>query len=225
MNRARGAMASSGQLSYQLLKSAADPSFEQFFRIYAESIHAREQKPKELIAKMVARRDYKIFLQKLDGDVTGFSIMFAPPGEDFCLLEYMAVDSSRRNTGLGGRLFLHTTQAMGTPGGAPLPMLLEVDSDREPSPDQQMRKRRLEFYKRLGCLRVAALPYILPLVGTGAVPEMFLLVHAPAEARFIPKSQLRHWLAVIYEKVYSCPPNDPRIARMLEGVSDPAGLK
>jgi acetyltransferase (GNAT) family protein len=225
MNYARGAMAPSGRLSYQLLKSAADPSFEEFFRIYVESIHPREQKPKSLIAKMTGRPDYRIFLQNEGEDVTGFSIVFAPPREEFCLLEYMAIDSRRRSSGLGGQLFQHTTQAMVTPQGAPLPMVLEVDSDREPSDDQPLRTRRLEFYKRLGCLRVAKLSYILPLAGQGAVPEMYLLVHASPELRAMRKSELQRWLAVIYETVYACRPDDPRIARMLVDVPDPAVLE
>jgi GNAT superfamily N-acetyltransferase len=218
-------MASSGWLSYQLLNSPGDPSFEEFFGIYAESIHPREQKPKALIAEMAARSDYKIFVQKeKDHDVTGFSIVFAPPGEKFCLLEYMAVDSGRRNSGLGAKLFLHTAQSMTAPDGALLPMLLEVDSDSEASADQQLRARRLAFYRRLGCLRVDKLSYILPLAGKGAPPEMFLFVHASPEIRAIQKSELQHWLEVIYATVYSCRPDDPRIGKMLEGVPDPAAL-
>lgn len=213
-------MASSGRLSYQLLNSANDPSFEEFFRIYAESIHPREQKSKSLIARMTARADYKFFVQKDDGRVTGFSIVFAPEKETFCLLEYMAVDATRRDSGLGGQLFLHSAEAMATPEGVPLAMLLEVDSDREASADRQLRARRLAFYKRLGCLRIDNLSYILPLAGAGAPPEMFLLVHASPEIRTIQKSELRHWLEVIYETVYGCRPGDRRIARMLEGAPD-----
>jgi ribosomal protein S18 acetylase RimI-like enzyme len=218
-------MASSERLSYRQLSSANDPSFEEFFRIYAESIHPREQKPKPLIAQMTARPDYKVFVQKEDDRVRGFSIVFAPPGEKFCLLEYMAVDAARRDSGLGGQLFLHSAQAMMSPGGEPRLMLLEVDSDREATADRQLRSRRLAFYQRLGCLRVDKLSYILPLAGDGAPPEMFLLAHAPQEIRSIQKSELRHWLQVIYETVYGSRPDDVRIARMLEGVSDPATLE
>ena len=222
---ARGAMVSSSHLSYQLLNSATDPSFEEFFRIYAESIHPREQKPKALIARMVTLPDYRLFVQKEDDRAMGFSIVFAPAKENFCLLEYMAVDSSRRNSGLGAKLFLHSAHAMAASAGAPLPMLLEVDSDREASADRLLRTRRLNFYRRLGCLRIDELSYILPLAGEGAPPEMFLLLHASPEVLAIQKSELRHWLEVIYETVYGCRTDDPRIARMLEGVFDPVKLE
>jgi ribosomal protein S18 acetylase RimI-like enzyme len=217
-------MAIPDQLTYQMLVSADDPSFEDFFRIYAEAIHPREQKSKALISKMVSRSDYKILVQIKNGFAVGFSIVFAPAGESFCLLEYMAVDSGHRNSGFGGKLFQRTMEESVSRQGVPLPMLLEVDSDREASADREMRERRLQFYKKLGCLRVENLSYILPLPGKDPVPEMFLLVCAPAIVSGIRKPQLEHWLGVIYQTVYNCAPGDPRIVRMLEGVPDPVKL-
>lgn len=212
------------QETYESLISADAPTFEDFFRIYAESIVARERKPKELIARMIGLPDYKVLIQKIHGTVVGFSMLFAPAEETFCLLEYMAVHSVHRNAGLGRKLFLRTLQDSVSKRGEPLPVLLEVDSDREASPDREMRKRRLQFYKRLGCLRVEGLSYVLPLRGEGPTPEMDLLVHLPSQGSAIREAQLRHWLGVIYQRVYQCPPDDPRIDRMLEGVSDPVKL-
>jgi hypothetical protein len=217
-------MAIPDQVTYEALVSAGDPSFEDFLRIFAEAIHPREQKSKALISKMVSRPDYKILLQKKNGFAVGFSIVFAPAAESFCLLEYMAVDSGHRNSGFGGKLFQRAMQDSVSSHGVPLPMLLEVDSDREASADREMRQRRLQFYKRLGCLRVENLSYILPLPGKDPVPDMFLLVCAPKNVSAIPKPQLEHWLGVIYQTVYNCAPGDPRIDRMLEVVPDPVKL-
>jgi hypothetical protein len=217
-------MAIPDQVTYQALVSPEDPFFDDFFRIYSESIEPREQKPRAVIAKMVTRPDYKIILQIEKGLAVGFSILFEPAGENFCLLEYMAVESSHRNSGFGGKLFRRTMENCVSSGGIPLPALLEVDSDREISAGQEMRKRRLQFYRRLGCMRIDSLPYILPLAGKGPVPEMFLFVYAPGNFSTIRKPQLEHWLGVIYETVYNCAPNDSRISTMLKGVSDPVKL-
>ena len=158
------------------------------------------------------------------GVAVGFSMLFAPAKETFRLLEYMAVDSGHRDSGLGCKLFLRTLQDSLSNRGEPLPVLLEVDSDRKASAHQETRKRRLQFYKRLGCLRVHGLSYILPLPGEGPLPEMDLLVHLPTSFSAIRESQLRHWVGVIYQSVYNCPPDDPRIVKMLEAVSDPVKL-
>ena len=215
---------------YQLLVSADDASFGELYRIYAESMTLREQKPRAVIAKMVGRSDYKVLLQKKSDVVIGFSILFVPEKETFRLLEYMAVERGFRNSGAGSRLFSRVLQDSVSPRGERLPLLLEVDSDREASADREMRRRRQQFYRRLGCWRVQGLAYILPLPGEGAPPEMDLMMHAPADFISIRKAQLRHWLEAIYAGVYDCAPGDcapgdPRIAQMMAGVSDPVTLE
>lgn len=217
-------MVTPDQETYQSLVSADDSSFEDFFRIYAESIQPREQKPRALISRMVERTDYKVLVQKINGATVGLSILFAPVDEDFRLLEYMAVESGHRNSGLGGKLFLRTLQESVSRRGSALPVLLEVDSDREASADRETRRRRLQFYKRLGCRRVEDLSYILPVPGKGPPPKMELLVYLPASVTAIREPQLKHWLGVVYQSVYNCPHDDPRIVEMLESVSDPVKL-
>lgn len=217
-------MATASPITFQLLSPTDELAFEAFFRIYQESIHPREQKSKASISKMAARPDYQIILEKQDGGVVGFSILFAPAGENFRLLEYMAVDSGHRNSGLGGEMFRQTVRRSVSQGGEPLPLVLEVDSDHEASPDRAERTERLRFYKRLGCLRIDSLSYLLPLAGKDKPPEMVLLLHVPEKFHAITKAELRRWLTTIYRTVYDCLPEDPRIEQMLEGVPDPPKL-
>src|SRR5437762_12513792 len=108
---------------------------------------------------MVRTPEYRVWVIQDAGHVTGFSILFLPPAERFALLEYMAVAAERRNHGLGSELFKQTVV------GAVTPILLEVDSDREACADRQIRTRRQQFYRRLGCVRISGLHYILPLPG------------------------------------------------------------
>jgi len=217
-------MTARDQETVYALSSAADPCFEEFFRIYSESIQPREQKPRHLISRLVGSGDYRVLLQKQHSETIGFSIVFAPQTEAFRLLEYMAVDGRHRNSGLGQRLFQRVVQESVSTRGEPLPLLVEVDSDREASPDRAMRKRRLQFYRRLGCLCVEGLPYIPPIPGEGPLPEMDLLVHLPASAPRISRAQLRQWLEIVYERVYYRRRDDPRIAQMMEFVADPLSL-
>lgn len=195
-----------------------DRSFEELYRIYTESISTREQKPRAQIAAIALRPDYKILLAKRSGTVIGFSVLFLPARETFCLLEYMAVETMHRNAGVGASLFRHSLQA------AALPMLLEVDSGSGNSPDQAIQCRRQQFYRRLGCRRIEGISYLLPLPGEGPPPEMDLLVHISDAIGSLPKSTLEHWLKVVYQQVYGCSPDDVRIVRMMEAVADPARL-
>jgi hypothetical protein len=111
------------------------------------------------------------------------------------------------------------------PGGRKLPVLLEIDSDREASSDRAIRTRRERFYRRLGCLRIAGLHYLMPLAGEGAPAEMDLLVYAGEPLGRLGRSELRRWLEIIYRDVYRCSPDDPRLARMVADLPDPVRLE
>jgi GNAT superfamily N-acetyltransferase len=198
--------------TFELLDTADGAAFEDLYRIYSESIAVQEQKSRDQIAAMIGRPDYRVLLAKRSGRTVGFSILFAPPGEPFALLEYMAIREADRGGGIGAELFRRCLPDV--------PMLVEVDSDR--SGDQAVNHRRILFYRRVGCRRIEGLSYLLPLPGPPA--EMELMIYIPSTIDPIPKSTLEGWLKVIYRDVYGCPPDDPRIARMLEPVADPVRL-
>jgi ribosomal protein S18 acetylase RimI-like enzyme len=202
------------------LVSSSGQTFDEFYRIYLESISTRERKPKIQISAIVLRSDYQVLLLNKNDVIAGFSILFTPPNESFCLLEYMAVDSAYRNLGLGKTLFFQSLQTVFKKQGI-VPCLLEVDSDRERAADQETRRKRQRFYRSLGCLRIERLSYVLPLQGEGSPPEMDLFIYYPGLIPKIGKRALEHWLKVIYSKVYECSPDDSRIAPMLEVVGDP----
>lgn len=218
-------MAVRSPIVFQSLGVGDDASFAEVYRLYAEAIDPREQKPRDQLAALRGRPDYEILLARKGGRIVGFSVLFVPPGEPFCLIEYMAIEAAERGGGVGAELFRKSREiAAARQGGRPIAMLLEVDSDRIPSPVRGLCEKRQRFYRRLGCVRIEGLPYELPLSMEGAPPEMDLLVYLPPEREKLAKSELKHWLQVIYRKVYGCAPDDPRPRRMLEAVADPVGL-
>jgi len=174
---------------------------------------------------MVRAPECRVWVMKDAGRVTGFSIVFVPPAERFALLEYMAVAPEWRNRGVGSALFKQTVERTVSPQRPSLPILLEVDSDREAGGDQLIRTRRQQFYRRLGCVRIAGLRYLLPLSGEGPAPAMDLMVYTAQPLRQLPKAELERWLRTIYRDVYRCSADDPRIAQMLQDVSDPVRLE
>jgi GNAT superfamily N-acetyltransferase len=216
-------------MKLEQLASSEGETFRQLYAIYAASIAAREQKREGWIAAMIEDPEYRVWVAKAGGLVRGFSILFVPAAGGFALLEYMAVAPDQRNHGLGAELFRQTVEQAVTTDDRKLPVLLEVDSDREASSDRALRTRRERFYRRLGCLRIAGLRYLMPLGGEGAPPEMDLLVYraeplgGPARSE-VPRSQVTSWLETIYRDVYHCAPDDPRLAQMVAGLPDPVLL-
>jgi GNAT superfamily N-acetyltransferase len=210
---------------FQSLDAGDDGFIAEVYRLYAEAFDPREQKSRDQLAALRGRPDYEILVARRGGRIVGFSVLFVPPGEPFSLLEYMAVEAAERGGGVGAELFRQSrATAAARQGGRPVAMLVEVDSDRITSPAQELCEKRQRFYRRLGCLRIEGLPYELPLPMEVTPPEMDLLVHLPPERTALAKSELEHWLQVVYRKVYGCAPDDSRPRRMLERVVDPVGL-
>ena len=216
-------------VTLEQLASSEGETFRQLYAIYAASIAAREQKREGWIAAMIDAPAYRVWVAKAGGLVRGFSILFVPAAGGFALLEYMAVAPAERNHGLGAELFRRTMEQAVSPEGRSLPVLLEIDSDREASPDRALRTRRERFYRRLGCLRIAGLRYLMPLAGEGSPPEMDLLIYrAEPSGRLarseVPRSEVKQWLETIYRDVYHCAPDDPRLAQMMAALPDPVLL-
>jgi GNAT superfamily N-acetyltransferase len=212
-------------MKVEQLDSSAGESFRQLYAIYAASIAAREQKDEAWIASMIGRPTYRVLVSRADGVVRGFSILFLPAARGFALLEYMAVAPGERNHGLGAELFRRAREYAVTPDGRALPMLLEIDSDREASSDRAIRTRREGFYRRLGCRRIAGLRYLMPLAGEGPVPEMDLFIHTSEAGGGVARADVGRWLETIYHDVYRCSADDPRIAQMLAALPDPVPLE
>lgn len=201
------------------LQNGDEQSFNAFFAIYESSLVQREQKTKREIKEMCYYSEYTILLASENGVVIGFSIIFMAQDNSFCLLEYIAIAQTHRSSGKGGELFIKSYDHISSKKNN-IPMLIEVDSNREISPDQIIREKRQQFYKRLGCKYIKNLDYIFPLPGSGQAPQMDLLLYQSNSLDILKKSELTHWLKVIYQQVYHCQADDIRINQMLKNIPD-----
>ncbi len=216
-------MMSSGSTCRRMV-SPGDVAFGPLLEIYAEAIPARERKAPEALAGMVGREDYLVLVMESQGRILGFSLLLCPLGENFFLLEYMAVESAHRDQGLGGLLFRESLAAARA-GAADRWCLVEVDSLRDPGEGSVQRSRRQRFYRREGCRQVDRLAYLLPLPGADAPPAMDLFVHQPGPPSVaVPLAIVERWLKTIYRDAYGCAPGDGRIQEMLRDLGDPVAL-
>jgi predicted N-acetyltransferase YhbS len=123
------------------------------------------------------------------------------------LLEYMAVRIGCRGQGVGTELFNKGLDALKDDSI----LLLEVDSDRFSSNDHHQRVDRKRFYRRLGCLEVGGLTYVMPLAA--AAPPMNLLARGVSSGT-VDRDTLTEWLTTVYVEVYGLSASDPRIGAM-----------
>jgi ribosomal protein S18 acetylase RimI-like enzyme len=204
--------------TFELMNPANINKFDCIYDIYLKTIPKSERKSYSKIKEMLTNQSYRIFYVQIENKVVGFSILFVF-NNCFGLLEYMAIDPSTQGLGIGSRLFNFTTEQL-LKENPKLIILLEVESDKYLSDDLEIRQKRLSFYRRLGCLQIDNLTYILPLKTKEQPPEMYILVFTKLIRREISKSELHNCLKIIYKNVYGCSEDDFRITHMLRNADD-----
>lgn len=210
------------QLFIETLCKKNRDGFDEFYTIYSISFPLSEQKSKEELLKMLHSPCYTIFISKNNNKITGFCIIFHSLQTSFYLLEYMAVDTTQRNSGIGSKLFSYATRQIFSKNGIK-PLLIEIDSSEEKSDEQAIREKREQFYKKLGCRKINQFDYILAIKNEKTAPPMKLLVYH-TKMQNVLKPQLQEWLEDIYMLVYGCARDDERIAKMLCNVPQTLNL-
>ena len=187
--------------------SAKGAEMDQVLHLYRGAIPARERKAEIAIRGMIASPTHRLEIADIDGEIAGFFLLYQ--GEAVSLLEYLVTAEAVRGRGLGAELYRRARLL-----ALPRPLLVEVDSDEEWSADEALRRRRIAFYRRLGCRSVDGLSFVLPLPGESAPPQLKLLVDTVAGPS-LPAAELSGWLREIYTGVYGMPSDDPRLDAMV----------
>lgn len=199
-------------------------AFGELLRIYREAIPPSERKDDCVLAEMLARDDYEFRVAREADRVLGFTIVKTFRQSAVSLLEYMAVERSRRGGGIGSRLF---HDACSTETTRARFVLIEVEDEEQVTglTEDTQRRRRKAFYRANGCREVEGLSYLMPTVSAEQPPQMNLLAYCRDLPATIDKAVLRRWLESIYVEVYRQPADDPRIAMMLADLPVQIGLR
>lgn len=205
------------EVSIRLITDADAPLLDAAHALYRDSIEKSEQRPEDVFRGLAAREDYRFIVAIMDGVVMGVAVSWVPPDADFWLFEYAAVSQEMRSNGAGANLFFASRYVAGQERTA----LVEVDAYTGGA-DQG---RRLGFYRKLGCLKLSGLDYLLPLDAFGAPPPMWLLVLPPTEdVTSVSVFTVETWLRGIYAGAYGKAMDDPRLAKMIDPLPDEVAL-
>jgi hypothetical protein len=140
---------------------------------------------------------------------------------NFCLLAYLATDSTKRSTGVGSKHMKRLIDDMKQAHPSYLGMFLEIESTKEAGLDaetQKMRNRRLAFYQRLGAKRLHNKSYLMPSYGSahGKTPpregELLWIEFNPA---CITEAALPAIIEEIFCKAYGLAKNDPLVQKVV----------
>jgi ribosomal protein S18 acetylase RimI-like enzyme len=193
-----------------VLQPNDDAGFAQLFDIYRDAIDPSEQKAEAALRAMLGRETQLLLVAREGGAVIAFAILWLPADADIWSLEYIAVAPSHRGSGLGAEMFRASVAATARTFG-----IIEVEA-----PTGELQRRRIAFYGRLGCRRLGAIDYQLPLRTNGEPPPMWLLIHGGEAVADVARRGVSDWLSRMYAEIYAEAPDDPRIAQMLADDSE-----
>lgn len=199
-------------ISIQVIKPDDAAALDAAFALYREAIEKTEQRTEAEFRALILREDYRFLAAVYDERLIGVAVSWIPPDSNMWLFEYAAVAPDMRGKAVGANLFFATRMLAGQERAA----LIEVDADLG-APEQA---RRLTFYRRLGCRRLAGVDYKLPLEAFGAPPPMWLLCLPPQNAAGVSVHAIEAWLRAIYMDVYGKALDDPRLAQMIDPLPD-----
>lgn len=164
----------------------SEKDFEQVYEIMEEAFPKAERRPKELQKKLLENYRYRLELCKDDdGRVIGFLAFWI--FDDFCFLEHLAVRKSSRGQKIGERMLKRFFETLDKP------LFFEVEA-----PVTELAKRRVEFYKRLGCA-YNSFGYMQPTLWEGEKSVELRIMSYPHR---LDQSLFESWKEQVFNEVY-----------------------
>lgn len=169
-----------------MLNKITSENFDIFYDILVDSFPKNELRPKRNMQRTMSNEKYILLSFCEENRIIGGTAIWQL--SDFIFIEYLAVDKSFRNKGLGAQILKELTDLY------KLPLVLEAEP-----PDTDIAKRRIGFYQRNGFF-LNDYPYEQPAYSEkqAAVP----LVIMTSEG-FINPERFTDIKRVIYKEVYN----------------------
>ncbi len=138
-----------------LNENPAKENMKKLKSLYERAFPKEEKKPFGLMKRLAKQGKMKIFAAEENGELLGLAIMMLH--SDIALLDYLAIDESKRGMGVGGKVIENLKEIYKDKR-----LLLEIEDTASDAPDIETRKRRKKFYLSHG---LSVMPYKICLFG------------------------------------------------------------
>ncbi|MGB7883279.1 MAG: GNAT family N-acetyltransferase [Nitrososphaeraceae archaeon] len=183
--------------------------FEELHNIYVSTFPLESNKQIEVFInhiKEMLRNDNRYHLYAAldeDGTMIGISLLYVFEYLKMALLDYMAVITNFRRRGIGRSLFEFIHEDLNRLIPENIGMLLEVPMENVFDSDEQLiRKKRIQFYSRLGVKVLKGVDYLLPLQRDKGIEEMYLMIKPSKNVTSMTKESLADFIHSVYVNVY-----------------------
>lgn len=166
--------------------------FDQIYKIMDESFPDAERRSYNEQFSLLEDEHCKVFVKRNEkGEIIIFFIAWI--FDDFCFGEHLATDKRYRNLGLGSKFFSSCVDKL------PTPMIIEVEP-----PENDIAKRRINLYKRLG-FHLNSYKHKQPALQEHTEPCDLLIMSYPKP---LSKKEFIHYRNKIFNTVYKTSPGE-----------------
>jgi len=190
------------------IKNLTHEEFEELRNIYLSTFPLKNAKQLDGYINHIydmLRYDnrYHLYAALEDRSMIGISLLYVFENLKMALLDYMAITPNFQRGGIGKKLFEFTDNKFNHLIPDNIGMLLEVPKETVSDLDERLRrKRRIQFYSRLGVKVLRGVNYLLPIQIDGDVEEMYLMIKLSKNITWIPKKSIANFINSIYSDLY-----------------------
>jgi GNAT superfamily N-acetyltransferase len=190
------------------IKNLTYKEFEELSNIYLSTFPLENAKHLDIYLNHIydmLKNDsrYHLYVAIEDSSMIGISLLYIFEDLKMALLDYMAVIPNYQRRGVGGKLFEFTNNELNHLLPDSIGMLLEVPKENISDSDEWLRrKRRIQFYSRLGVKILKGVNYLLPIQVDGNVEEMYLMIKLSKNTTRISKKNIVEFIDFVYTNVY-----------------------
>jgi GNAT superfamily N-acetyltransferase len=191
------------------IKNLTSTEFEELRSIYVSTFPLENAKQLDTyinhIHDMLRNNNrYHLYAAIEERSMIGISLLYIFDNLKMALLDYMAVTRNFQRRGIGRKLFEFTNNEFNRCIPDNIGMLLEVPKENVFDPDELLRrKRRIQFYSRLGVKVLKSVNYLLPIqVDRDTAEEMHLMIKLSKDITRISKMSIINFINSVYTDVY-----------------------
>ena len=201
-------------VNFYEIKDASSREFEAATEISIASFQENERRPVASIIEMLNCERCRLIVGDT-GDCIVFMVLLYPlNGTSFLLRDYLATMEGYRSLGIGEAFLRYIFNEMKT-----MPfdhVLIQIENPHDSC--DEMKNRRLKFYKRLGMKELKGVRYILPPLQGTKTTDLTLMTNHREDELFLEGETVRNLVIRMFGELYDRYEGDELLMRTLESI-------
>jgi GNAT superfamily N-acetyltransferase len=190
--------------------------FEKAMDIYIASFPENERRPVATIEMEMKSGISRLIIGRMEDRVVLMALLHPINDTSFVLGDYMAIDEEYRGMGIGAAFLNNIFSIL---DDIEFDYLLgEIESPY--LEEDELKARRVEFFRRLGMKELKDVRYILPPLQGTLPTEMILMVLCKTEADCLGGAEIKDILRRVFRNIYARGEDDEILALILERMPD-----